>query len=67
MTELHGWFSNEQLKQTKKIHYYLNADNKVIGLTMITPDENPDLSTSYFKDFKYMGTFLKWVKNENLS
>lgn len=64
--ELHGWYSPTQFKNNNvrniellKYLYYVNVDNKVVEVTMVTNTTNHNTK---FKDMRYLGKLKRFYK-----
>ena len=65
----HAWFSNQMYAFTGTVYTYANADNKPIRATIISDsNSSPMLNSeqSYYKDFKYMGPVIEWLRTDPL-
>ena len=57
----HGWYSEKQKKENKKIFYYTNNEGKEV---IITEAKSQDEKSS-FDDAKYMGIVTHFIRNIN--
>lgn len=66
--EIHGWYSPTQFNNINvhniellKYLYYVNVDNKVVEVTMVTNSKNHGTK---FNDMHYVGMLKKYHKTE---
>ena len=64
--ELHGWYSPTQFNKNNvhniellKYLYYVNVDNNVVEVTMVSNTTNHN---TYFKDMQYVGKLKRFYK-----
>ena len=63
----YAWYSKKMYEYTNTLYIYTDKNNNIITATIISNSEDEPMtnsSKSIYKDFKYLGPVIKYIKTK---